>query len=104
MYTTTVILNERPAKPGTQCLTNPPTPTPHHMNHASMAALIDWVEFHHMCLGTPRASTPYFSVEHTDGSPMSVEERGQLMKVASVEAYRERQRRNNPYDPVGSIV
>jgi hypothetical protein len=91
MYTTTMIINERPLKPGAQSDENPPVPTPHHMNHPSMAALKDWASFHHLCIGTPHAGSAYFSVEHRDGSPLTPEEMERLNEVASPAAFKEKE-------------
>lgn len=84
MYTTTVILEELGVTP------DRPIHAPHVMQHRSMAELKQWVVFNNMCLGTPYRKTPYFSVEHTNGSPLSDEEYQNLYSVAGYEAYMER--------------
>lgn len=56
-------------------------------HHAGLRALIEWVSFNNMVLGIPAAHTPFFSVEHTDGSPLTEDELAPIQGAGSRDAY-----------------
>lgn len=52
-------------------------------HHKSIRELQQWVEYNNMVLGTPRVFSPYFSVEHVDGSCLSPQEFKRVQSFAS---------------------
>lgn len=93
MYVTRTILQAAPVTG--DAMTNR-TPDVSLLVHKSMVHLTAWAVFNHMCLGMPTLFTPYFSVAHTDGSPLCDDEYALLYEVAGYKAYAERARELQP--------
>lgn len=56
----------------------------------SMAQMVEWIEYNNMVLGIPHDKTPYFSVEHADGSELSADELAIVHGVSSLKCYQGR--------------
>jgi hypothetical protein len=74
----------------------------------SMGEMCGWAEFHNMVLGHPTRNAAIFSVTHTDGTPLSEEERSIIATTASRENFRARQSEAiamiDPAQPGGSGI
>jgi len=57
------------------------------LSHGSIAEVCSWAKFNGLIFGSPKIHTPFFSVEHSDGSPISDAEISALQERAGEEVY-----------------
>jgi hypothetical protein len=62
--------------------------------HETLPHVIEYAQFHNLVLGEPAARTPYFSVQHADGSDLNSDELDRVSKACSTEMYSARIRDN----------
>ena len=84
-----------------------PSLVPTFMEHSSMGELLDWIDANGMVFSEEElneAAPPriFFTVKHTDGSPLSEDETAQVKEIGSREMYKKRvDEASKPFFPPG---